>query len=101
MKSVHRIVAEVFVPNPYGYSEVNHKDGNKKNNCATNLEWVTHKRNIEHAIKTGLIGDCAKKATADVVRAIRAEYIPNDRKHSTTAIAKKIWLERWLCLEDY
>ena len=48
--------------------------------------------NIKHALETGLITDCAKKATPDIVRAIRAEYIPNDRKHSTTAIAKKYGL---------
>lgn len=92
MKSVHRIVAEAFIPNPDGFSEVNHIDGDKKNNCASNLEWVTHKKNIEHAIKTGLIGDFAKKATPDIVIAIRTEYIPNDRKHSTTALAKKYGL---------
>lgn len=37
---LHRIVATVFVPNPCGFSTVNHIDENKANNAATNLEWA-------------------------------------------------------------
>ena len=52
---IHRIVAWMFVP---GYdelhNEVNHKDGNKRNNHASNLEWSTRSENIKHGIKTGL-----------------------------------------------
>ena len=47
--SVHRLVASAFIPNPYGKREVNHIDGNRSNNNASNLEWVTRSENERHA----------------------------------------------------
>ena len=52
---VHRIVAKTFIPNPENKTDVNHKDGNKKNNHVDNLEWVTKSENTRHAYSTGLL----------------------------------------------
>lgn len=47
--SVHRLVAEAFIPKTSDDLVVNHKDYNRKNNNANNLEWVTQKENLYHS----------------------------------------------------
>lgn len=51
---IHRLVAESFLENPLQRKEINHKDGNKQNNCVDNLEWCTRSENLKHAYRTGL-----------------------------------------------
>lgn len=65
-KFVHRLVAEAYLDRLDPAFEVNHIDGNKRNNCVSNLEWISHKQNIQHSFNTGL----HKKYQSDYMRRI-------------------------------
>lgn len=54
-KPIHRLVAIAFIKRENGKNYVNHKDGIKANNNISNLEWCTHKENINHAYNSGLL----------------------------------------------
>lgn len=88
LRFVHRLVAEKYIPNPNNYEQVNHKDGNKINNCVDNLEWVSNQVNRDHAVKTGLHlqgEDCPwAKLNWEKV-----EYIRNHPEISTDIFAQK------------
>ena len=82
---VHRLVAETFIPNLYNKPQVNHKDGNKQNNCIDNLEWVTCSENHLHAFKTGLrnnkgVNHSQHKLTENDVLTIHGLYLSEMKK---------------------
>ena len=54
LRTLHRMLAIAFIPNPENKPEINHIDGNKKNCSLDNLEWVTSRENNIHARNTGL-----------------------------------------------
>ena len=77
--AVHRVVGFTYIPNPENKPQINHIDGNKKNNSVNNLEWVTNKENRVHAIKTGLCDTVGEnngnaKLSAGSVKKIRALF---------------------------
>jgi len=51
---VHILVGKTFIPNPDNKPQINHKNGDKTDCRATNLEWVTARENIQHSIDLGL-----------------------------------------------
>lgn len=96
VKSIHRLVAQAFIPNPENKPQVNHKDGNKQNNCVDNLEWVTSKENIKHSWENKLNwsykGEDHKnsKLSEENVLNIRSEYKPFVCTHQMLATKYKI-----------
>lgn len=71
----HRMVAEAFIPNPLNLKEVNHKDGNKRNNAVQNLEWADRKSNIEHAYDNELAHSGSSSHYAKLIEKTVAEII--------------------------
>lgn len=75
---IHRLVAQVFIPNPKNRPCVNHKNGIKTDNCVENLEWCTYSENHKHAYKINLMKKGEKhhgsKLTKKQVLEIRKKY---------------------------
>lgn len=73
--AVHRLVAIAFIPNPDNYPQVNHKDGNKVNNCVDNLEWCNASQNNYHAYRLGLASNKGEKNGASKLTHKKVEEI--------------------------
>ena len=95
----HRVIADIFLLKPVGKDFVNHKDGNKQNNRADNLEWVTRSENMQHAYENGLksaagVKNGRSKLTEADVAFIRGHCIPGDKEFGASALSKKLGVAR-------
>lgn len=81
---LHREVAKAFVPNDNNLPQVNHKNGNKNDNTAANLEWVSNLENARHAVENGLWANVfkASRETAERLRKPIVAYRIEDGAYS-------------------
>ena len=96
VRYIHRLVAECYISNPNNYNEINHKDGNKSNNCVDNLEWCTRSYNSLHALATGLRPRTTEKQRAAASKTGKRNIkIAREGwgKWSQTDKARKVWLK--------
>lgn len=100
--TAHRLVAIHFVPNPGNLPEVNHKDFNRSNPRASNLEWSTHKDNIAHTVaNTNHYSSCrtGEKNGRSVlsesqVCEIRKRYVYGSKEYGLRGLAKRYGVGR-------
>lgn len=85
--SVHRLVATAWHSNPFDLPEVNHDDGNKRNNSYGNLEWCTKSFNEKHAWRTGLKRDTNQRR---LTRQVTARAVNASRRKLTCKQADEV-----------
>jgi len=91
-RTVHRLVAETYIPNPENKPEVNHWDGNTHNNHVSNLRWSTTSENQKH--KHHVLNKCngenhgISKLKNEEVKFIRKNYIPKHKEYGMNALSR-------------
>jgi len=97
---VHRVVAEHFIDNPLNLPQVDHLDGDKSNNNASNLEWVTNDENQKRAVANGAYlhrtPEVVLAKGGQILTAILNGYVAKDI-YELNGVGRKTF---WKCVSD-
>jgi hypothetical protein len=88
-KTIHSLIATAFITNVNSKPCVNHINGIKDDNRIENLEWVTHKENMQHAVKTGLWVVSGERGAASKLTDLQIIEIRNNKELNQPQLAKK------------
>ena len=89
-KKVHRLVAQAFIPNPFNYPVVNHKNENPGDNYYHNLEWCTIKYNNNYGTRNRRISEKQKTIPRDYMKGDKNYFHTHVYKRGNHPQAKKV-----------
>lgn len=103
--TIHRLVADAFLPNPHGLPEINHIDEDKTNNRVENLEWCTHLYNMNYGNVCRKIGNANRGKTPSEETRRKLSLDTSRRRWINNGTINKYVnvdeLEKWLSLPNW